>query len=289
MKKVVSICLSLFLIFSMSLSVFASVPEADPYTLIYDYAWLIPDEAEAELRDKMRYMVETHDMDIAVVVTDDNAGLSSADYADDFYDFNGFGDDGLLMLINMEDREVWISTYGRGADYFTDFIIDEMTYELVDPLGEGDFVGAVQLFLYQVEEILQQPPEGQTSSTAPESSPVRPTDQRPGQSSEYQERSIISLILPAALGSAVFGGIVVAVMAFLHNKLPNKSQTTFHYVSDGRIHLRVNRDIFLHSSVRKTAISQNDGGSRSGGSSRGHSTMHRSSSGRSHGGGGRKF
>ena len=72
---------------------------------------------------------------------------------------------------------------------------------------------------------------------------------------------------PAEPGSfkSVFGGIVVAVMAILHNRLPNKTQNTFHYVMGGNVNLKRSRDIFLNSSVRKTLIQQDTGTRSSGG------------------------
>ena len=68
--------------------------------------------------------VMQYDMDIVIVITDDVKGKSSMDFADDFYDDNGYGigfdSSGLLFLVNMEDREVWISTAGTAIKVFTD-------------------------------------------------------------------------------------------------------------------------------------------------------------------------
>ena len=76
------------------------------------------------------------------------------------------------------------------------------------------------------------------------------------------------------------------MLAATHNSLPNKTQSTMNYVSDGRIHLTASRDIFLNSSLRKVRIQQNPPPGGGGGS---HSSVHTGSSGRVHGGGGRKF
>ena len=188
------------------------------------------------------------------------------------------------MLINMDDREVYISACGEAMSYFTDGVVDDMTYDLVEPLTDGDYDGAVSLFVQQCSVILQAPPQGESSSVSTQTPPIYEAPQ------EAYRTDWAALIGTAALGSAVFGGIVVAIMAALHNRLPNKTQSTFHYVVGGKVHLNKNHDIFINSSVRKTRIQQ-DTGTRSGGSGRSHShtTMHRSSSGRMHSGGGRKF
>ena len=64
----------------------------------------------------------------------------------------------------------------------------------------------------------------------------------------------------------------------------SKSATS--YVAPGSFKLADSRDIYLYSTVSKTARPK-DTGSSSG--YRGGSSTHRSSSGHSHGGGGRKF
>ncbi len=283
MKKLISLFVTLLFSIGLSVSAFA-VPQADPAEKFYDYAHLISTNDELRLREELQLLSESSGFDVVAVLMDDNEGYSSADYADDFYDYNGFADNGLLLLINLDDREVYVSTCGEAMSYFTDGIIDDMTYELVEPLADGDYDGAVILFVQQCKEILQAPPKGESSSVSTQKPPIY-------EAPEKQGKDWVAFIGTAALGSAVFGGIVVAIMSALHNKLPSKKQSTFHYVSGGKVQLTRNRDIFLNSTVHKTRIQQ-DTVSRSGGSSgrsHSHTTMHRSSSGRMHGGGGRRF
>ena len=292
MKKLLCLILTFALIFSLSLSAFAdwtyAVPQAEPSEKFYDYAGLVSTTDEQRLREELQILCGETGLDVAAVITADNAGLTSAEYADDFYDYNGFAEDGLLLLINMEDREVWISTCGKAISYFTDGVIDDMTYELVEPLGDGDYSGAVSLFIQQVNETMSRPPaQGITTSQNESPRPVQSNSST--NTAQRQEERMLSVLSTAALGSAAFGGIVVAVMAALHNRLPNKTKTTMNYVTGGRVHLTNSRDIFLNSSVRRVRL-QNDSPSRGGGGGgHSHSSVHRSSSGRSHGGGGRKF
>ncbi len=284
MKKILCMTLALLLCFGLTVTAYA-IPQADPSEKLYDYADLIDAADEPWLSDALKQLSETSGMDVAAVIIDDNEGYSSDVYADDFYDYNGFSDDGILMLINMDDREVYLTTCGEAIRYFTDGIIDEMTYELVDPLADGDYAGAVTMFVMLAEQVLQAPPQGESSSVSTTPPPIydAPVEQRGTAWSQ--------LLGTAAMIAAAFGGIVVAVMALLHNKLPSKAEATFHYVAGGDIRLTKNRDIFLTSNIRKTKIQQ-DSGTRSGGGggrSHSHSTIHRASSGRMHGGGGRKF
>ncbi len=275
MKKLLSLLLCLTMALSLSLNSFATVPADNNDEYLYDYAGLISTTDEERLRDELKELSLTSGWDVAAVLIDDNMGLSSAAYADEFYEQNGFADDGILMLINMDDREVWLSTCGEAITYFTDGIIDDMTLELVEPLADGNYVEAVSLYLLLAEEVMTAPAQGHTQSMEPKPSPVQPSPK-----SKLAETAGI-----AAVVAAITGGIVALVMALMHKSLPNKTQNTIHYVSGGRVHLNINRDIFVNSTLRKTKIQQNP---PSSGGSHSHSSVHRTS-GRSHGGGGRKF
>ena len=272
MKAILSFVLCAVLLFCLSLGVTAQNLNGQ----VFDLADLLTTAEEEYLNSRINTLTDDSGMDIAVVLIDDDGGKTSAAFADDFFDHEGY-DDGLLMLINMDEREVWISTYATGAAYFTDGIIDDMTYDLVEPLSDGDFAGAAELFLDQCEAILSRPAMGQSSSVAPDPRPVQPAP-----SSKLEDAMLLAF--PAAL---IVGGITAGIMALCHRSLGNKTQNTIHYISNGRINWQINRDIFLTSNVKKVRIQQNNSSGSGGGHS--HSTMHRSSSGRMHGGGGRKF
>lgn len=66
-------------------------------------------------------------MDAAVVTAEENPGSAQA-YADDFYEAHGFGTgsgrDGALLLIDMDNRELCISTEGKMVRYLTDSRIE---------------------------------------------------------------------------------------------------------------------------------------------------------------------
>lgn len=88
-------------------SVFAMDTDVDPSIRIYDYADLLTDEEEEALSETARELSEKWSVDLVTVTIDDDEGLTSMEYADDFFDYNGFSTTGVLMLINMDEREVW--------------------------------------------------------------------------------------------------------------------------------------------------------------------------------------
>ena len=76
------------------------------------------------LQSTIEEIQDSKNLDLVVVITDNVEGKTSRDYADDYYDYNGYGLDssysGALLLVNMYDRETWISTTGRAIDILTD-------------------------------------------------------------------------------------------------------------------------------------------------------------------------
>jgi len=223
---------------------------------VYDYADLFEDEEEELLMDKAQRIAEDRRFDVVVVTIDDAEGKRSMDYADDFFDYNGFGYgrsyDGILLLIDMDNRIAWISTSGKGIDIFTDNRIDKILDKMEGHLKNDRFYSAADRFLTEVDYY--------TSGGF-----RKATWHIPG-------FLIISLIA---------AGISVAIMA-AYNK-GRKTITAETYLDRDSVNLRVSRDNFIRTAVTKRDVSSSSG---SGG---GGSSTHRSSSGRSHGGGGRRF
>ena len=86
MKKLLSISLALLLIAALMVPAFA----ADA-PLLADDADLLSSEEESIILKKLTQTSDALDMDIVIVTTADVAGKSLRDYADDYYDDNGFG------------------------------------------------------------------------------------------------------------------------------------------------------------------------------------------------------
>ena len=128
----------------------------DPSVRVYDYAELLTDEEEASLSKTASQISTDQGVDLVVVTIDDAEGLSSMEYADDFFDYNDFSADGVLMLINMDEREVWFSTSGTCIRVFSDRRIESMVQSCLGDLSDGDYSGAVETFFSKAENYLIQ-------------------------------------------------------------------------------------------------------------------------------------
>jgi len=293
------------LILAAALAAFPAATWAEHSDNVRDYLdYLSPDELD-EIQSEIESAVTESSLDIAIVITDDTGGKSSRDYADDYYDQNGFGmgenHSGILMLINMDIREVWISTCGKAIDIFTDNRIDSMLNDIAAYLADGDYFNACKEFVNQVKKYASMGvPQGQyrdPSEDAPFSPPGHqeddfpgmPQEQYPGRNSySYWERARQLMISPGVYFFAAIAAVIATIIASLGNKgrvtVSNRT-----YEQDGSFHLSDMRDDFINQTVTRVRVANTNTGHGSGRSGTHRSSVHRSSSGRSHGGGGRRF
>lgn len=120
----------ILLLFLFNINVYAYeplTPTVDNTQKIWDYANLLNDSDEADLKTKIDEYIAKTNFDL-VVVTIDNNPYSGYDapinYAMDFYDYNGYGIDkhrsGVIILIDMQNREIIFDRSGEGLLYYDD-------------------------------------------------------------------------------------------------------------------------------------------------------------------------
>ena len=106
----------------------AEVPDERLLPRLTDEADLLTDEEEELLLKQLDEISERQNCDVVVAAVDGLDGKSAMEYADDFYDYNGYGmgneRDGIILLVSMEERDWWISTCGFGITAFTDDGLD---------------------------------------------------------------------------------------------------------------------------------------------------------------------
>ena len=129
-----------------------------------DDADLLTNAEEKELLAKLDEISERQKMDVVVVTTNGLDGKTATEYADDFFDYNGFGfgagHDGILLLVSMEERDWAISTSGAGIDTFTDDGQSFMTGQIIPYLSSGDYAGAFDTYATLCDEFITQAKEG---------------------------------------------------------------------------------------------------------------------------------
>lgn len=248
---------------------------------VYDNAKLFTEVELQELEVMAVELSEKLSLDLVIVTITDNKGKTSRQFADDYYDENGFGygndADGALLLINMADREVYISTTGIAIKYLTDERIEKILDRIFDYIPNGNYGDAAKVFLTQVDSYVRIGiPSNQYTYDEDTNKIIK------------DEPTLAQQLMMYFLIASVIGGISVAVMVSLNkgrtstNKHTYLDRKSFNLINSYDRHVNTQQTFVV---IKKDPPS---GGSSAGGST-GRSTVHRSSSGRSHGGGGRKF
>lgn len=125
---------------------------------VVDQANIFTDEQEQSLAKEADRLAQRLDMDVVIVTTDNTENKSSMAYADDYFDYNGYGSDekksGVLYLIDMDNRNAWISTTGRGIDAFTDARIDKILDSAFGPLSQGHYAKSASVFISEADRLV---------------------------------------------------------------------------------------------------------------------------------------
>ena len=241
---------------------------------VFDYAGLMSEDEIAALEMQIAAMKEKTGWDIFAVTTDYAEGKSTVAYADDFYDERTTEDsDGILVLIDMDNREIYISTCGKAIRYLTDARIERVLDDGFYYVSNGEYASCLSAML-------------STSEYYYDAGIQDNYDVETGAVSEYRTLTWMEVVpvffLAVAVGLAIFFGVKKSYSL-------KGGRYEYPYMKYGKLDLTEHQDQFLraHTTHHRIQTSSSSGGSSR--SSSGRSSTHRSSSGRSHGGGGRRF
>lgn len=125
---------------------------------LVDDAHLFTDKEKSELIKKLDSIRNKYNFDIVIHTTNTFNGKSAMEYADDYYDYNGYGygenHDGCILVINMDSRDWWLSTCGYGITVLTDDRIDDLGNRFSPKLTSSEYYNSMVIFLNQVENYL---------------------------------------------------------------------------------------------------------------------------------------
>lgn len=265
-KRILTVLFALLLCMVVVIPTFA----ASDLPRLVDNANLLTDSEESTLLSKLNEISERQQADVVVVTADTLDGKTPMDYADDFYNYNGYGfgadKDGVLLLVSMEDRDWWMSTTGYGITAITDAGIEYISEKFLSDLSDGDYADAFTTYAELCDDFFTQARSGQPYDTG----------HMPKQPFNIARNLLIALIV----------GFVIALIAtgVMKGKLKTVrfQSAASNYVKANSMNVTESRDMFLYTHVDRRAKPK-DTDSSSG------SSTHTSSSGSTHGGGGGKF
>ena len=274
-RKITSVLIALLLMFSVMLSV-----SAEGICYVADEAGVLSGEETAVLEEKAATLNSDYGIHAVILTVDSLGGTRAQDYADAYYDNTGYGDDGVLFLLAMEEREWYISTCGKMIYAVTDYGVQQLGEGILPYLSDGDWYRGFLYFLDMLPFYLDAYEKGSPMDGYADYS----GDYYHGDREEavyYEEESSPSLPMALVFGLAA-AGISIAVMRSTMNT-KRSQRSAGDYLKKDSWNLYQHRDLFLYSNVTKTRRHESKPSSGGG------SSVHRSSGGRSHGGGGGKF
>lgn len=240
---------------------------------LVDKAELLSDSEKTELLYTLDEISERQQIDVVVLTVPSLEGASPIEYADDFYDNNGYGfgdnHDGILFLISMEERDWYISTTGYGITAVTDKNIEYMSERFLNDLSEGEYLEAFTTFAELCDDFITQAKMNHS----------------------YNGDNISKKPYGFASNFAITFGIAFIISLIITGTMKRKLKTIYHqsaadiYIKKDSMRITRKNDLFLYRHIDRVKKPENNQPNQ-------HSRVshtHTSSSGRTHGGRGGKF
>ena len=240
---------------------------------VYDEAGLLSEAECEELLEQVNALCEKTSWNIFAVTTADAHGKSSMEYADDFYDEQTSKDaDGVLVLIDMDNREIYISTCGIAIRYLEDTRIEAILDDAFYYVADGAYAECLSAMISGVEYYYDKGIHQDQYNY----------DVETGEISEYVEDTEDTLF-DTGYGIYFSIGVGLAFYFIIIDRYSLKGSTRndgYDFTRYGKVDLIDREDRFMHKTLTHQVIKRDDDHQ---------SSTHTSSSGSTHGGGGRSF
>lgn len=264
-KRILYLLCVLFFAVCLILTMMAT----DGILRLIDDADLLTDSEEVALSVKLDEISIRQNLDVVIMTVNSTDERTVTEYADDTYDYGGYAESGILLLISMDEREFAISTAGFCITAFTDAGIDYLTDQFTDQMSDGAWSEAFHRFADLCDEFITQ-----ARNDTPYNIGSLPSDHLP----EKPFKPFVTGLVSLGIGF---------VIAFLNmNRWKNqlcsvlKKAEAKDYMKDDSLSLTEQRDLYLYRTVDRRKKPE---------SSAGGSSTHTSSSGSMHGGTSGKF
>ena len=242
---------------------------AREYERLMDMADLLTEEEEEELIATLDEISERQNLEIVVVTAENLEGYSDGqEYTDDLYEYCdfGYGDgrDGIMLLLDMDGRDWYISTQGYGITAFPDAAITYLGNEMKEDLSAGNYAAAFRIYAADCDQMI-----------------TRARDGNPFSKKDLPHEPLSPLVLPICLGIGLVAAFLTVNSMKAKLKTVHSQKAAADYVKKGSMQLTAQQDLFLYNKIDRVKKEEK--------SSSGDSTTHKSSSGTTHGGGRGKF
>ncbi|EPH99050.1 hypothetical protein D920_01418 [Enterococcus faecalis 13-SD-W-01] len=249
-----------------------SLPTSAQAATVDDQAQLFTAEQIQELEQQAAPLNEKIKGNVFIVTTATNTE-EPRDFADDYLRQQiGNDQNGSVLLLDMNQREIYISTSGNMIDYLTDSRIDSILDDVYNQMSNQNYFEAAKAYLTKAQEYVEDGVPGGHYRV----------DEETGKITRYKTLTVFEIII--ALGLAA--GLSIAFYFITISKYQLKFKTyTYPFREKASLKLTDKTDRLTNSFVTTRRIPKSPPPGSGGG---GGSTTH-SSGGGTFGGGGRSF
>ena len=248
-KRIISLIILLVLALSLVPTTFA----ATKGTIVDDERLL----ADAHLTSLsfLADMVRTeYDFPVYIHTVPTVGGMDPFAFAEQLYDHLGYGTgsdrSGVMLMVNMGERDAVFFTRGYGNTVFTDYGWRKLEERYLPYLSDGKYYEAFEVFINGCDEHL----ELASSGTPIDVNAPGPYGRQQNLASTIAIIAVISLVLAALICFIIARKMKTAVV----------SKTAHNYITPGGFTLTAQSDHFTHTTTTRVKI---DSDSSSGGTS----------------------
>lgn len=262
MKRIISAIICSLIVFAA-----AFTPASAHDARLLDGAGLLDEYGMEAVTEALDSMSEQLEMELVIVTTDSTDGKEPRDYAADIYDYGDYGynttNDGIVLLIVMDDRYVGMTSTGKGRSVYSASVQNDMRGVITPYLSDGDYERAFLLFCELCSDAKDAYDRGESYDV---------------NNYDYSEKMPLSVLIIASM----IIGLIVALIAVLVMRSKMKSVKSRNEASD---YVRpdsfsaAGNEIFLYRTVDRREKPQDNGSSSGGGSHTGSSGVGHTSTG----------
>ena len=262
--------------FILLLFLFSSSALAASQPRLVDDDDLLSEEEREILGNRINEASQRLGIDIVIVTTESLDGESSVAYADDYYDENGYSDDGILLLVAMEEREYAISTKGIPMYVFNQSALRSIEDDFLPDLSDGYYYEAFDSFISDVDTYYAQHKDDDFSQYEDEE-PEHYVDGN--REKEHSSNPIRFLPISAILG-CIFSFFSTGQKKAALTSVDKQTYASNYVINEN---MTKRNDVFLYHTVTRHKKPKDRDRDHDGGFSGGHISSSGSTHGGSHG------
>ena len=266
-NKIILCAISFLMLFALPGKAFAATTDA---ARVVDNAGILTEEEAAGFENELRALSDQYDMEFVLFFEDSTPSSYYGSYGSehvmyycaDLLDYGGYANDGLALLVTVQDREWTLVTEGKGDSIFYQSVQDDLSNALLDYLKDSDYAGASSRYVSFVEERMDRytnPPQVSTETTEEYESDTGSW----GILSEIRACFFfMGTYIGYILASAAATGLIAALIkvAKLKGELHSveNNNTAGNYMVADSMNISSSGDTFLYRTETRTRIVHND-------------------------------